>query len=68
MAERIDIPVCEKYILSLNEAAEYFRIGVNQLRKLAKVHKDDDWVLWNGTHVQIKRTKFEKFLDTVNAL
>ena len=30
----IDIPIWEKYTLSIEEAASYFRIGENKLRRL----------------------------------
>lgn len=64
----ISIPICEKYVLSVEEAALYFHIGVNRLRSLIRQHKNADWVLWNQTHALIKRTKFEKFIDTINSL
>lgn len=63
-----DIPICEKYVLSVEEASKYFRIGVNRLRKLIHQHKDADWVLWNQTHAQIKRVKFEQFIDSINSI
>lgn len=62
------IPVCEKYVLSVEEAAIYFHIGVNRLRRLIREHKNADWVLWNQTHALIKRAKFEKYIDTINTL
>lgn len=60
------VPLWEKYTLSIDEAAEYFRIGVNKLRKLANENQDADWVLWNSNRVQIKRKKFEKYIDSLN--
>ena len=30
------IPVNEKYMLSINEAAQYFNIGVKKMRRLAE--------------------------------
>lgn len=63
-----DIPICEKYVLSVEEASQYFRIGVNRLRKLIRQCKDADWVLWNQTHAQIKRKKFEQFIDSINSI
>lgn len=30
----VDVPVWEKYTLSIEEAAAYFRIGENKLRKI----------------------------------
>ena len=31
-----DVPIWEKYTLTIDEAAKYFRIGENKLRKLAE--------------------------------
>ena len=30
-----DVPIWEKYMLTIEEASKYFRIGENKLRKLA---------------------------------
>lgn len=65
---QIEVPVWQKYVLSVEEAAAYFHIGVNRLRRLISQHKNADWLLWNQTHAQIKRCKFEQFIDSVNAL
>ena len=35
-----DIPVWEKYTLTIEEASKYFRIGENKLRRLAEENKD----------------------------
>lgn len=43
-------------------------IGINRLRKLIHQHKDADWVLWNQTHAQIKRKKFEQYIDSINSI
>ena len=37
--ENEKIPVTEKYSLSINEAAQYFSIGVKKMRRLAEVQK-----------------------------
>lgn len=63
-----DIPIYEKYVLSVEEASRYFHIGINRLRKLIHQHKDADWVLWNQTHAQIKRKKFEQYIDSINSI
>ena len=36
-----DIPVWEKYTLTIEEASKYFRIGENKLRRLAEENKDE---------------------------
>ncbi len=64
----IDIKVAEKYALTVEEAAEYFHIGEKHLRKLIKNDPNARWVLWNGTHVTIKRKLFEQVLDAANAI
>ena len=63
-----DVPIWEKYTLTIDEAAKYFRIGENKLRKIVSENKDADFVLWNGTRPQIKRTKFERFVDQLNLI
>ena len=58
----------EKYTLSIEEAAEYFGIGQKKLRKIAEEHPDADFVLRNGVKVQIKRKKFERFIDQTSSI
>lgn len=62
------VRICEKYALSAEEAAEYFHIGINKLRRIISDNETAEWVLWNGSHAYIKRVKFEKFLDAVNTI
>lgn len=63
-----DIPIWEKYTLTIDEAAVYFRIGQNKLRALANESPNADFLLWNGARVQIKRKKFEEYVDRQNAI
>ena len=64
----VEVPVLEKYTLSIDEAAAYFRIGENKLRKIIAENPDADFVLWNRTRAQIKRKKFEEYIDKLNVL
>ena len=64
----IEIPVWEKYTLSIEEAAAYFRIGENKLRQLIAENPNADYILWNGTRAQIKRKKFEDFLNETHTI
>lgn len=59
------IPIWEKYTLSIEEAAEYFRIGENKLRNIISENKFADFILWNGNRAQIKRRLFEKYIDNL---
>lgn len=63
IANKIVIPVWEKYILSVNEASEYFHLGDKKLRKLIDDNPKADYLLWNGSRPLIKRKKFEKYID-----
>lgn len=68
MNKTIEIPFWEKYTLSVEEAAAYFRIGENKLRKIISENCNGDYILWNGNRPQIKRRKFEDFIDRHNLL
>lgn len=65
---KLNIPIWEKYILNIEEAAEYFKIGVHKLRNLANDFPDAEWVLWNGNRAQIKRKLFENYVDSLNVV
>ncbi len=64
----IYVPVWEKYTLSIEEAAQYFRIGETKLRKMAEQNVSAGWVLMNGNRIQIKRKHFEKFIDNLETI
>ena len=63
-----DIPVWEKYTLTIEEASKYFRIGENKLRRLAEENKDAGWLIMNGNRIQIKRRQFEQVIDKLDAI
>lgn len=57
------IPIWEKYTLTVEEAAQYFQIGENKLRRLLEENPDGDFILCNGNRRQIKRRLFEQYID-----
>lgn len=61
--QKYEVPIWEKYVLSVQEASEYFHIGEKKLRKLIDENPDSEFILWNGTRPQIKRKAFEQFVD-----
>lgn len=63
-----NVPVSEKYMLSIEEAAAYFRIGENKLRRLADENAGAKWLFMNGNRIQIKRKLFEKLLDEISTI
>ena len=62
------VPLWEKYTFTVDEAAVYFRVGENKIRKIVTEQPDADFVLWNGNRPQIKRKKFEDFIDKTNTV
>ena len=68
MSNTQDIPVWEKYTLTIEEASKYFRIGENTVRRLAEENKDAGWLIMNGNRIQIKRRQFEKVIDKLDAI
>lgn len=66
--KQTDIPIWERYTLTIEEASKYFRIGENKLRRLAEENKNANWLIMNGIRIQIKRKQFEKIIDTLDAI
>ncbi len=62
-----NIPMTEKYTLSIKEAAAYFGIGIKKMRRLAEDHTDTFAVL-SGNRYFIIRTKFEEFLQETSTI
>lgn len=63
-----DVPIWEKYTLTIEEAARYFRVGEKKLRKLAEENPNANWLIMNGNRVQIKRRQFEKIIDSLHVI
>ena len=63
-----DVPIWEKYTLTIEEAAKYFRIGEKKLRKLAEENPDANWLMMNGNRIQIKRKQIEKIIDSLDVI
>ena len=57
-----ELPLGEKYTLSIKEAAVYFNIGIKKMRRLAEENMGD-FALISGNRYLIIRTKFEEYLQ-----
>ena len=68
MNNNTDVPIWEKYTLTIGEASKYFRIGEKKLRKIAEENQTASWVIMNGNRVQIKRKQFEKIIDSLDVI
>ena len=58
---KCEVPIWEKYCLTLDEAAAYFGIGVNKLREMSD-EPNCQFVIFNGSKRLIKRRKLEENL------
>lgn len=62
------VPICERYTLSIPEAAQYFGIGQVRLRSIIHANPNADFLLMVGNRLQIKRKKFEAFIDDMSVV
>ena len=62
-----EVPRWEKMNLTLEEAAQYFGIGVNKLRELTD-QEDINCVLWVGNKRLIKRKVLEIYLNKMYSI
>lgn len=58
----INVPICEKAALTIEEAAEYSNIGQNRLSELLKQPRCT-FVLYVGKKKLVKRRKFDQFIS-----
>jgi len=61
MKSKETVPIPQKLLLTIEEAAEYSNIGVHRIRDLLE-EPDCDFVLKKGAYSLIKRTKFERYI------
>ncbi len=60
--KKFTIPIWQKWLLTLEEAAQYTGLGNQKLRDISN---DDgcNFVLWNGSKRMLKRTRLEEYLN-----
>lgn len=57
------LPIWHKYLLTIEEAAEYFGIGEKRLRSIVNENIGEDFVVEIGSQKRIKRQLFEQYLN-----
>lgn len=62
------VPLWHKYLLTIEEAAEYFGIGEKRLRRLANESLGAEYVMEVGSQIRFKRALLEAYLDGVYAI
>ena len=63
-----DVRICEKYALTIAEAALYFGIGEKKLRSMIEEYSHRGLFLQNGVKYTIKRKMFEDFLNEATTI
>lgn len=65
-----NVPLCEKFLLTVKEASLYFNIGENKLHRIVSEYVDSDFkfVIQNGSRTMINRKKFEDFLNNTTSI
>lgn len=67
MKELPRVEVKDKILLTIEEAAAYSGISATTIRGRLR-EGDYDFVLKNGTKTMIKRKRFERYLENVDAI
>ena len=55
------MPICEKYMLPIKEAAEYFNIGIKKMRRLAE-DNEGEFAIYMGNRYLVIRERFENYI------
>lgn len=63
----IEVPISEKCLLTLDEAAAYTGIGVCKLREMCNDERCT-FVLWNGSKRMLKRNKLAAYLENAYSI
>ena len=56
------VPLWERKLLTLEEAAAYTGVGINRLRRLTELPACE-FVIWIGGRRMVKRVKLEDYLE-----
>ena len=66
--KKMEIPIWEKYALTIDEAALYFRIGENAIRRIISENQDANFWFMIGNRKLIKRVLFEEYVNGVTVI
>lgn len=64
---KAEVPISEKCLLTLEEAAAYTGIGICKLRKMSSSERCD-FVLWNGSKRMLKKEKLKAYLEAAYSI
>ena len=58
----------DKFLLTIEEASDYFGIGQKKLRQIIVNNLDAGIIIQNGVKYLIKRQRFEAYLNELTAI
>lgn len=61
-SKKREVPICDRYLLTINEASDYTGIGICRLRMLA-AKPQNNFIIYVGAKKMFKRKKLDEFLD-----
>jgi excisionase family DNA binding protein len=61
---KTEIPISEKYMLTVRAASEYFNIGIKNMRRMAE-ENTGFYAVFLGNRYLIVRKKFEEYMDSL---
>jgi len=61
--EKKEVPLWEKYALTITEASQYFNVTRNRIYRMIEKDKDAPFIIRDGKHLLIKRRMLEEYLD-----
>ena len=64
----IEIPIWEKYTLTIREAAEYFKKKKKKMRQIVDENYNANFILMVGNRAMIKRKLFEQYIDVATTV
>ena len=67
IVEITNVPICDKYTLTIKEVVAYFNIGEKKMRRLA-MENTGRFSVMSGNGYLIIRPKFEKFLENTSGV
>lgn len=68
--ERTNVPIGEKYLITIKESTQYFNIGEKKLRRIIAENRNakECFTVCIGNKILVNRSKFEIFLNNTTAL
>lgn len=59
---RIEVPIKDKYLLTIREAGAYFGLGTKYMRRMAELN-EGGFAIFIGNKYMIIRRKFEEYME-----